>query len=457
MDPPLPIDGVLPPDLAGTLVRIGPGPGAVGGALHAVELRDGTAVSYLTRPSSADANVFWHAGKVLALAETGLPQQFSRVLEPEETEGGISVPVASHVHRDAVTGGRVLFGVVPPTEDAPPFLRLGEWDAAGALSHQMEVPLDRATWQHDIGVTARHIVFIESPTEYAEDLTSGEEDGAGGEGVEGEGEGEGEGEDDGGGPAGDRGPSGGGGPERRVAVPFRWTPGAEGWVGVLDREGDGSDVQWVRVDPCLVTHVLHAHDDGDAVVLYVCRYETPEAGRPVDLTRSVVGPSGIGESLIGDGLPNVERWRIEGGHLERRQIDERFVEYATSDPTCEGAPFRYGYGVEVAPNHDRSVDAAVDHLGLLRFDMARDEVAAWNPGPYRTASEPLFARAADGRSDDEGWLLTMVYDAPRGASDLYVLDASSFGRRPQAVIHLPAGAALPFRSHGTWISADRYR
>jgi len=59
MDPPLPIDGVLPPDLAGTLVRIGPGPGAVGGALHAVELRDGTAVSYLTRPSSADANVFW--------------------------------------------------------------------------------------------------------------------------------------------------------------------------------------------------------------------------------------------------------------------------------------------------------------------------------------------------------------------------------------------------------------
>jgi carotenoid cleavage dioxygenase-like enzyme len=111
----------------------------------------------------------------------------------------------------------------------------------------------------------------------------------------------------------------------------------------------------------------------------------------------------------------------------------------------------------MAPNFDRSVDAAVDHLGLLRFDMARDEVAAWNPGPYRTASEPLFARAVDGRSDDEGWLLTMVYDAPRGASDLYVLDASSFGRRPQAVIHLPAGAALPFRSHGTWIGADRYR
>jgi carotenoid cleavage dioxygenase-like enzyme len=72
------------------------------------------------------------------------------------------------------------------------------------------------------------------------------------------------------------------------------------------------------------------------------------------------------------------------------------------------------------------------------------------------ASEPLFVRAADGEGDDEGWLLTVVYDATRTASDIYVLDASSFGRRgPQAVIHLPAG--LPFRSHGTWVGAARYR
>jgi len=423
MDPPLPIDGVLPPDLQGTLVRIGPG-GAEGppGALHAIELRDGTAVSYVTSPSSANANLFWHAGKVLALAESGLPQQFSRLLEPEEFDGGLTVPVASHVHRDAATGGRVLFGVEQGTETAPPFLRIGEWDASGALVHHMEVSLERATWQHDLGVTARRIAFIESPTEYS-DYLGGEDP------------------DD----------------QMDVAVPFRWTPGAAGWVGVVERDGDGSDVHWARVDPCLVTHVLHAYDDGDAVVLHVCRYEVPEEGQPVDLSVSVVGAAGIGMSLIGGGLPILERWRIEGEKVERTQVDDRLVEYPTSDTLCEGAPFRYGYAVELAPNGDRSLDRAVDHLGLLRFDLARDEVAAWNPGQYRTASGPLFVRAADGRSDDEGWLLSVVHDAVRGASDIYVLDASSFGRSPQAVIHLPEGVALPFRSHGTWIGADRYR
>ena len=456
MNPPLPIDGVLPPDLQGTLVRIGPGiPGSRAGdgpdagastergwragALHTIEIRDGAAVSYLTGPSSADANVFWHAGKVLALAESGLPQQFSRLLAPEEFEGGLRVPIASHVRRDAASGGRVLFGVERGTEEAPPFLRIGEWDVSGALVHHRAVELERATWQHDLGVTADHLIFIESPTEFSEALYGYDSD-----------------------------------PDEQewtpeVAVPFRWDPGAPGWVGVLDRVAAGGDVRvagadvgagvrWVRLDPCLVTHVLHAHDDGDAVVLYVCRYEVPEEGQPVDLDASVVGAEGIGMSLIAGGLPILERWRIVGDRLERSQVDDRLVEYPTSDPQCDAGPFRYGYGVEVAPNRDRSADREVDHVGLLRFDVARDEVVAWNPGHYRTASEPLFVRAADGRSDDEGWLLTMVFDAARGASDLYVLDASSFGRRaPQAVIHLPESVALPFRSHGTWIDAARYR
>src|ERR1017187_1491778 len=289
MNPPLPMDGVLPPDLQGTLVRIGPGSEAAG-ALHAIELRDGAAVSYLKGSSEADANVFWHAGSLLALAETGLPQRFSRALEPEESDGGLSQPIASPVHRDSVTGGRVLVGVEPGSETSSPVLRIGEWDATGALAHYQGVGLERATWQHDIGVTHGHVVFMESPTSYGEDLA-----------------------DDG------------------VAVPYRWTPGAEGWIGVVDRTGDGSDVRWIRQDPNLVTHVLNAHDEGDGIVLHVARYRVPEAGQPFDLDSSVVGPDGIGTSLIGGGLGVLERWRIDGTVCEQVQVDDRAVEYVQSD------------------------------------------------------------------------------------------------------------------------------
>ncbi len=427
----LEMEGVLPPDLQGTFVRIGPGPGGAGGeqgALHAIELRDGKAVSYVTRPTSATASVFWHAGSLLALPEVGLPLQYSRELEPQEFGGGLEIEIASHVKRDAVGGRRVLFGVEQGPETTT--LRLGEWGADGSLASSQTIALERSTWQHDIGVTAGRVVFIESPTDPL-----------------------------------------GAGDDPDVTVDFRWVPGAEGWLGVVRRQDGvvgGAPMEWHRVDPCVVTHVLGAYDEGggggagsgsgDAVVLYVCSYPAPEKGQPFDLDSSLVGPAGVGMSLIGGGLGVLERWRVADGRLEREQVDDRFVEYVRMDGACEGAAFRYGYGVEMGFGAESGPDGGVAHLGLLRFDLARDEVAAWSPGEGRTASEPLFVRAVDGRNDDEGWLLTIVDDAARGGSDLYVLDASNFGRRgPQAVIHLPLGARLPFRSHGEWVGAELYR
>ena len=494
--PPLPMEGALPPDLVGTLFRVGPGvptgSDSVGpdwpaggcdapaggsdapaggsdtdrwapaGALHAIELRDGRAVSYVRRASAADEAVFWHAGSVLALAETGHPLRYDRFLRPEEFRGDLRVPIASHVRRVAADGSRTLFsvddgswdgGVVGggPGEvggrpgggagsDDETFLRIGEWDAAGELRRSQAIALERATWQHDIGVTAGRVVFIESPTRKLGAAAS----------------------------------SG--------AVPYCWVPGAESWVGVVDRGGDGSAVQWLSVPLCLVTHVMGAWDDqsegrpwtgagsrteatagaGNAIELLVCCYEAPELGQPVDLTTSVVGPDGIGSSPIGGGLAVLQRWRIEGDRLERATLDDRGVEYPRIDGVLDGAAFRYGYCVETSqsvsgpPMDGAGRPGPVRHLGLLRFDLVRDEVTSWSPGDRHEPSEPIFVRAADGHADDEGWLLTVVDDPDRGASDLYVLDASDFGRRqPEAVIHLPE--RLPFRSHGEWVPADLYR
>jgi carotenoid cleavage dioxygenase len=325
------------------------------------------------------------------------------------------------------------------------FLRIGEWDVRGALRHAQAVELERATWQHDIGVTATNVVFIESPTaRLAVAPAAGSAD-----------EGQAEAERD----------------RHRPRVPFGWVPGAEGWVGVVPRAGDGSTVRWFRVDPCLVTHVLGAWDtaptrgsDGaapgeDDIVLYVCRYDAPEAGQAVDRAASVVG-DGVGLSAIGGSLPLLERWTLRGAQLERVQVDERHVEYPRIDPLCEGDAFRYGYAVELAWGRDTPTGASTSQqavpIGLLKYDLTRDEAAAWRPSPGASTCEPLFVRAADGHSDDEGWLLCLVDDPDRAMTDLVVLDASSLGRRgPEAVIHLPA--RLPLRAHGEWVPADRYR
>ena len=54
-----------------------------------------------------------------------------------------------------------------------------------------------------------------------------------------------------------------------------------------------------------------------------------------------------------------------------------------------------------------------------------------------------------GNGEDEGWVLATVYDATRDASDLVILDATSFAGPPVATVHLPA--RVPFGFHATWV------
>jgi len=64
----------------------------------------------------------------------------------------------------------------------------------------------------------------------------------------------------------------------------------------------------------------------------------------------------------------------------------------------------------------------------------------------------VFVRASDGNGEDEGWVLSVVYDAARGASDLVILDATSFAGPPVATVHLPV--RVPYGFHGSWIPSS---
>ncbi len=61
----------------------------------------------------------------------------------------------------------------------------------------------------------------------------------------------------------------------------------------------------------------------------------------------------------------------------------------------------------------------------------------------------MFASAAASGAEDEGWILTYVYDASRDKSDLVIIDATEFEKGPIARVHLPG--RVPNGFHGSWI------
>ena len=65
------------------------------------------------------------------------------------------------------------------------------------------------------------------------------------------------------------------------------------------------------------------------------------------------------------------------------------------------------------------------------------------------ASEAVFVPSARDAGEDDGRVLSLVYDADRDTSDLLVLNAADFTGEPQAVVHLPQ--RVPFGFHGNWV------
>jgi len=387
------------------------------GMLHAVSLGGGKATGYRNRwvrtrqlagkvatvppkgPSEpidgpANTHVIRHAGTTLALVESGFPHAISPELDRariHDFDGTLSSPMTAHPKVDPVTGELVFFGVDP---FGPPFLRYHVVDAAGQLTTTEAIDVPRATMMHDFGVTATRAVFFDQPVVF--DLALAAEG-------------------------------------RRL--PFRWAPEYGSRVGVMPRNGTGADIRWITMDPAYAFHVLNAFDDGDRTVLDLIRYDAVFETAPGEpITRS---------------SPVLFRWTVDpaGNRILEEPLDDTPVEFPRIDPAVVGAHHRYGYCVRTGtdPGHP-------SYEGLVKYDFARDESIRYDPGEGRSPGEPVFVRASDGAGEDEGWVLTVVYDAGRNASDVVILDATSFGGPPVATVHLPA--RVPFGFHGSWVPSD---
>ena len=204
-------------------------------------------------------------------------------------------------------------------------------------------------------------------------------------------------------------------------------------VGVMPREGDGSDVRWFDVEPCYVYHPLNAYDDGgDRIVLDVVRH-------PQMFASDRHGPN--------EGPPTLDRWTVDlsGGKVIEERLADRGQEFPRVDERLTGRRHRFGYVPAVG------TDAGdIDLTGaLLKHDLVagRSEVRSF--GPDHRAGEFVFVPSGADAAEDEGVLMGFVHDDASGRTDLVLLDAGTL--EDVARVHVPA--RIPYGFHGNWIPA----
>jgi carotenoid cleavage dioxygenase len=422
----LPVEGTVPPELSGRLLRIGPNPIAPDpaeyhwftgdGMIHAVELRDGKAASYRNRwvrtdqassllgedtipgqpedvfpagSSVANTHVVAHAGRIFALVEVCLPTQVRPDLSTVgryDFGGQLRSSMTAHPKMDPVTGEMLFFGYDP---FGPPWLRFHVVDAAGELVRSEDIDIQGPSMVHDFAITERHVVFFDLPVVFDFDLVG------------------------------------------KRPFPAAWKPGYGARVGVMPRDGGNEDVRWFEVELCYVFHPLNAYDDNGRVVVDVARHAKM-------FDRDIYSPA--------EQPPTLDRWTIDldAGKVIEERLDDRPQEFPRVDERVVGRPHRFGYTTPFGIDDD-----GIQLGGLVKHDLRGGTSEARSFGRGTHAGEGVFVPASDDAGEDEGWVLSVVYDEARDASDLIVVDATDFSGPPVATVRLPQ--RVPFGFHGSWI------
>lgn len=455
----LDVVGEIPDYLDGRYLRNGPNPIGdidpelyhwfVGdGMVHGLRLRDGTAQWYRNRfvrgPQAclalgepvpegqvkisglgANTNVIGHAGKTLALVESGLAQyELTDELDTVgvcDFEGTLPGGYSAHPKRDPKTGELHAITYGMERGNTVQYSVIG---VDGRARRTVDITVHGSPMMHDFSLTEKYVVLYDLPVTFdaalAAEMTAPRPlrlpvrlmlsaligrvripD-----------------------PLMAREPRPGGADRR---FPYKWDPRYPARVGVMPRDGGDADVRWFDVEPCYVFHPMNAYDDGDTIVLDLVRH-------PKMFDSQRLGPD--------EGTPTLDRWIVDlaDGKVRESRIDDRGQEFPRVDERLVGSRHRYGYAPAVGDDFSGS------HT-LLKHDFVGAGTASRSFGEGKMLGEFVFQPRRADAAEDDGVLMGYVYDAATDRSELAILDAQTL--QDVATVKLPH--RVPAGFHGNWV------
>lgn len=170
------------------------------------------------------------------------------------------------------------------------------------------------------------------------------------------------------------------------------------------------------------------------------------------------------DSICYDSLPEVEPesdfrqvnfeanspgklWRfqlnLQNQIVQKELINSRCCEFPTIHPENVGRPYRYLY---MGATHAATGNAPLQ--AILKLDLESGKQQLWSAAPRGFVGEPVFVPRPGSSEEDDGWLLTVVYDAAHQRSDVVILDANDFSKGAIARLHLKHH--IPYGLHGSF-------
>jgi all-trans-8'-apo-beta-carotenal 15,15'-oxygenase len=446
---PLRVEGRLPEELRGTLVRVGPvtfgvngqryghwfdgdggalavrfDGGAAQGAARAIDTPSiraereagkvlysnyGTSAPTLWRrlfggvKNSANTSAMTWNGRLFALVESTIPTELSledlRTLGETDLDGTVGPAFSAHPHRVAARRASYNFGV---RYGRVVQLDLFELPDTGPVRRMGSLPMSGPVMVHDFIATERHLIFFMTPVRlriFRMLLGLGS-----------------------------------------FSDSFEWRPELGTEVLVIPIDAPSKAVRF-QAESLYTWHFGNAFEqDGRIVVDYV-RYPDFDSNQ------------WLAEQLNGwatkDAKGRLHRATIDlkTRTLRSEQVSDRRCEFPGITPLLTGARHRYVYkAAHSGPEAWRGPQDAV-----VKVDMETGAETLVRLGGEHYVVEPVFIPRPGGSAEDDGWLLTQTYDATSDKTYVAVLDAKALEAGPVARAWLEH--FFPFTFHGAWVPA----
>jgi carotenoid cleavage dioxygenase-like enzyme len=192
-----------------------------------------------------------------------------------------------------------------------------------------------------------------------------------------------------------------------------------------------------KADPFFSFHHVNAWEEGDDVVLDLIAYDDAKVIDRLYIDRLRNDPEQSENEL--------RRYRIRPGS-DRAEEEILLADHSTELPRIDygrvnAKPYRYVYACGRRPEEPDWLNE------LVKFDTRERELATWHePGTY--PGEPVFVGRPGREREDDGVILSVVFDSATRRSFLLALDAASFEERARAEVP----HHVPFGFHGQFFS-----
>jgi carotenoid cleavage dioxygenase-like enzyme len=209
---------------------------------------------------------------------------------------------------------------------------------------------------------------------------------------------------------------------------YRWLPERGTRFTVIDRKYGGVRMR-ATSDAFFCFHHVNAWEEDEDVVVDLIAYDDASVIDELFIDRLRSGGTGSTSQLrryrVSDGAERADAEVLLDHTLELPRIDYGRV---------NARPYRYVYA---CGRHDGRPDWLNE---LVKFDVADRSLSTWHePGCY--PGEPVFVGRPGREREDDGVILSVVFDSAAGSSFLLVLEAGSFEEqgRARAPHHIPFG------------------